>query len=142
MKSHCNSTIIRPPTRQSESSHKRSTSESTANIGRRRRTRHSKPVQGQQHRFGMGQEQSSLIDDSTPPQTLKERSVESVATYIKQGRAKKIVVMVSPFSQERYNLELSNSGLIKSCIVWIVWGWHQHICWYSRFSIPRYRPLC
>lgn len=41
----------------------------------------------------MGQEQSSPIDDRTPPQTLKERSVDSVAKYIKEGRAKKIVVM-------------------------------------------------
>ena len=72
----------------------------TASIGRRRRPKHSEPVRGRKYRFGMGQEQSSLIDDSTPPQTLKERSVESVATYIKQGRAKKIVVMVSLFSHE------------------------------------------
>lgn len=55
--------------------------------------------QGGKHRPKMGQEQSSPMDDSTPPQTLKERSVDSVATYIKQGRAKKIVVMVSLLSQ-------------------------------------------
>ena len=43
----------------------------------------------------MGQESSSLIDEQTPPQTLKARSVEAVAKLIKDGRAKKIVVMVS-----------------------------------------------
>ena len=43
----------------------------------------------------MGQEHSALIDDRTPSQTLKDRSVESVARYIKDGHAKKIVVMVS-----------------------------------------------
>ena len=42
----------------------------------------------------MGQEQSSPVDESTPPQTLKDRSVESVAKYIKDEHAKKIVVMV------------------------------------------------
>ena len=42
----------------------------------------------------MGQEQSSPIDESTPPQTLKARSVEAVAKYILSGRAEKIVVMV------------------------------------------------
>ena len=42
----------------------------------------------------MGQEQSSPVDESIPPQTLKDRSVESVAQYIRDGRAKKIVVMV------------------------------------------------
>ncbi|KAI9701792.1 MAG: Sir2 histone deacetylase Hst2 [Candelina mexicana] len=41
----------------------------------------------------MGQESSTLVDESTPPQTLKSRTVESVARLIKDGRAKKIVVM-------------------------------------------------
>ena len=43
----------------------------------------------------MGQEQSSPVDDSTPSRTLRERSVDAVAQYIKDGGAKKIVVMVS-----------------------------------------------
>ena len=45
----------------------------------------------------MGQDSSSPIDESTPPQMLRDRSIESVAQYIKEGRAKKIVVMVSRF---------------------------------------------
>lgn len=43
----------------------------------------------------MGQDQSApLVDDDTPTQTLKDRSIESVAEYIKSGRARRIVVMV------------------------------------------------
>ncbi len=43
----------------------------------------------------MGQESSTPIDETTPPQTLNDRSIEAVASYIKEGRAKKIVLMVS-----------------------------------------------
>jgi NAD-dependent histone deacetylase SIR2 len=44
----------------------------------------------------MGQDQSApLVDDSTPPQTLESRSVEALAKFIKDGRARRIVVMVS-----------------------------------------------
>ena len=43
----------------------------------------------------MGQEQSSPIDDRATPFSLENRSVESIAKYVKEGRAKKIVVMVS-----------------------------------------------
>ena len=43
----------------------------------------------------MGQESSSLVDESTPPETLAERSIEAVAKLIRQSRAKKIVVLVS-----------------------------------------------
>ena len=42
----------------------------------------------------MGQEASSLIDESTPPETLTDRSVDAVASYIRAGKARKIVVMV------------------------------------------------
>lgn len=46
----------------------------------------------------MGQENSALIDDSTPSETLKARNIEAVADYVKAGRARKIVVMVGmPF---------------------------------------------
>lgn len=44
----------------------------------------------------MGQDQSSqFIDDDTPTQTLDSRTLESVAKLIKDGRARRIVVMVS-----------------------------------------------
>jgi NAD-dependent histone deacetylase SIR2 len=46
-------------------------------------------------RFKMGNEESRIVDADTPPQTLKARTVEALAQYIKDGRAKQIVVMVS-----------------------------------------------
>ena len=43
--------------------------------------------------FGnMGQEHS-LIDHDTPTETLRERSLEAVAEYIKSGKVRRIVVM-------------------------------------------------
>ncbi|KAF2731456.1 NAD-dependent deacetylase sirtuin-2, partial [Polyplosphaeria fusca] len=41
----------------------------------------------------MGQEESSMIDDSQPTQTLDSRTLESVAKFIRDGHARKIVVM-------------------------------------------------
>ena len=42
----------------------------------------------------MGQEESRLVDENTPPQSLKKRDIQSVAEYINSGRAKRIVAMV------------------------------------------------
>lgn len=66
----------------------------SAAIGGRRRDRHTKPVQNRQRRFKMGQESSSPVDESIPPQTLKDRTLGSVAEFIRDGHAKNIVVMV------------------------------------------------
>lgn len=41
----------------------------------------------------MGQEESTLLDDSVPPHTLTERSLSAVASYIKDGPKKRIVVL-------------------------------------------------
>ncbi|KAL1846674.1 Sir2 histone deacetylase Hst2 [Diaporthe australafricana] len=41
----------------------------------------------------MGQDQSGLIEDDTPPTTLSERSLSAVAQMIKDGHARRIVVM-------------------------------------------------
>ncbi|KAH7410024.1 DHS-like NAD/FAD-binding domain-containing protein [Phaeosphaeria sp. MPI-PUGE-AT-0046c] len=41
----------------------------------------------------MGNEESRIVDSDTPTQTLKARTVEALAQYIKDGRAKQIVVM-------------------------------------------------
>lgn len=44
--------------------------------------------------FGrMGNEESSPIDESTPPQTLASRTLDGVAEYIKSGKVRNIVVM-------------------------------------------------
>jgi len=42
----------------------------------------------------MGQEVSSPVDESTPSRTLEARSIDAIATYVKTGRARNIVVMV------------------------------------------------
>jgi len=46
----------------------------------------------------MGNEESSMVDPSTRPFTLSARSTEALAQYIKEGKAKKIVVLVRPNS--------------------------------------------
>lgn len=43
--------------------------------------------------FNMGNEESSLVDESTPPVRLASRTIDAVADYIKSGAADKIVVM-------------------------------------------------
>lgn len=50
---------------------------------------------GKGRRNRMGQEESRMVDDKTPPETLESRSVEAIAKYIKDGKVKRIVVMVS-----------------------------------------------
>jgi NAD-dependent histone deacetylase SIR2 len=42
----------------------------------------------------MGNEESTMVDPSTRPFTLKQRTTEALAQYIKDGKAKKIVVLV------------------------------------------------
>lgn len=42
----------------------------------------------------MGQDSSTPVDESTPPQTLQSRTLDGVAAYIRDGKAKRIVVMV------------------------------------------------
>ncbi|KAL2355198.1 NAD-dependent histone deacetylase SIR2 [Cryomyces antarcticus] len=41
----------------------------------------------------MGQESSSPVDEATPPRTLQSRTLEGLAGYIRDGRAKRVVVM-------------------------------------------------
>ena len=44
----------------------------------------------------MGQESSlPIVDESTPTQTLESRTLESVAKMLKEGKFRRIVVMVS-----------------------------------------------
>lgn len=57
--------------------------------------RNAEKGRGKGKRGKMGQEESTIVDPSTPPQTLKARTLEALAEYIKDGRAKSIVVMVS-----------------------------------------------
>jgi NAD-dependent histone deacetylase SIR2 len=50
---------------------------------------------GKGKRGRMGQDESRVVDPNAPPQTLEARTLEALAQYIKDGRARKIVVMVS-----------------------------------------------
>ena len=43
----------------------------------------------------MGNEESTMVKEGTPTQTLQNRSIEAVARYIKEKDVKRIVVMVS-----------------------------------------------
>jgi len=43
----------------------------------------------------MGKQGPSPVDESDPPERLESRTVEALAKYIKDGKAKNIVVMVS-----------------------------------------------
>jgi NAD-dependent histone deacetylase SIR2 len=49
---------------------------------------------GKVSRGKMGQEESTVVDPNASPRTLKARTLEALAQYIKDGRAQKIVVMV------------------------------------------------
>ena len=73
----------------------------TAAIGRRKRNRHTKPGKTRLQRFKMGQESSSPVDESIPPQTLKDRTLGSVADFIRDGHAKNIVVMVGSLRSDK-----------------------------------------
>lgn len=44
----------------------------------------------------MGNEPSTLVDEGTPPSVLEARNIEAVAKYIKEKRARRVVVMVFP----------------------------------------------
>jgi NAD-dependent histone deacetylase SIR2 len=50
----------------------------------------------------MGQDESRVVDPSVPPTTLKARTLEALAEYIKDGRAQKIVVMVGAVTSLSY----------------------------------------
>lgn len=41
----------------------------------------------------MGQEESRMVDDDTPTQNLRDRSIESIASYLEKTHAQHIVVM-------------------------------------------------
>ncbi|KAL1620286.1 Sir2 histone deacetylase Hst2 [Neofusicoccum ribis] len=55
------------------------------------------PARGQPARTGrrwrMGQDESSIVDESIAPSTLDSRSLEGVAKFLRDGRAKRVVVM-------------------------------------------------
>lgn len=80
----------------------------------------------------MGQEESRLIDEKTPPETLKSRTLEAVAEYIKDGRARRIVVMVG--LSRAPSLRTTLTAYTDRCR-------HQHLGRHTRLSLARDRPL-
>ncbi|OHE99738.1 Sir2 family protein [Colletotrichum orchidophilum] len=63
-------------------------------IGRRRRDKHPKGrPNSNRPRKKMGNEESTMLDDSVQPKTLESRSLDALADYIKSGDVKKIAVM-------------------------------------------------
>ena len=81
----------------------------------------------------MGQEVSTPVDAGTPTQTLDARTVEAVASYIKAGRAQKIVVMVGHVTDEILKLIVTDNAQD--------WSWDQHRCWHPRLPFSRNRII-
>jgi hypothetical protein len=63
----------------------------------------------------MGNESSVPVEDDVPPTTLRERTLEAVADYIKEKKVERIVVMVC-------NFQLLAFHEITNC--------EQDWCWY------------
>ncbi|CRK45973.1 hypothetical protein BN1723_006814 [Verticillium longisporum] len=61
--------------------------------GRRRRDRHTKASRAPKRNHKMGNEESTMADESLTPETLSGRNLKAVADYIKAGKAERIVVM-------------------------------------------------
>jgi hypothetical protein len=56
----------------------------------------------------MGQEESVPINEDLSPQSLTSRTLEGIASYLKMGRAKKIVVMVGENESDFTTLNISS----------------------------------
>jgi hypothetical protein len=65
----------------------------TGTIGRKHKNRHQKGSRPRPRSRRMGNENSTIISDDEPTKTLERRDLASVAKLIKEGRAKRIVVM-------------------------------------------------
>lgn len=44
----------------------------------------------------MGNEESSIVDESTRPSVLDARNIDAVAKYVKDYNVRKVVLMVCP----------------------------------------------
>lgn len=52
----------------------------------------------------MGNESSVPVEDDVPPATLRERTLEAVADYVKEKNVRRIVVMVRPLKSPSHEL--------------------------------------
>lgn len=83
----------------------------------------------------MGQDQSVPdVDEFTPPQSLSSRNLDGVAQYIKEGRARRIVVMV--------RILIFDVHAPYTLLTYIDRRRHKHIRWNTRFQIARHGTLC
>lgn len=80
----------------------------------------------------MGQDSSTPIDESTPPDTLQSRTLDGIAKYINDGKAKRIVVMVGSLDRRIHSrsTDYTTDG-----------SWHLHQRWHTRLSKPRHRSV-
>lgn len=60
----------------------------------------------------MGNEESSVVDDSTAPSVLEARNIEGVAKYIKQRDVRRIVVMVCCASNRGFWTQEANAAQV------------------------------
>jgi NAD-dependent histone deacetylase SIR2 len=44
----------------------------------------------------MGNEESSMVDESTHPSVLDARNIDAVAKYVRENNVRKVVLMVRP----------------------------------------------
>lgn len=65
----------------------------TVTIGRRHKNRHQKGSRPRPRFSNMGNENSTLVSEDAPTQTLESRDLKSVAKLIKDGRVRRIIVM-------------------------------------------------
>lgn len=79
----------------------------------------------------MGNEESTMVDDSTRPSVLEARNTDAVAKYIKEHKVRRIVVMVRAPDKTTRGMLLTDTG----------WSGNQHLCWHPRFPVSRYGPL-
>lgn len=57
-----------------------------------------------------------MVDDSVEPHTLKDRSVESLARFMKSGVVKKIVVLVRGLFREAQSHTLMRDRLVPASV--------------------------
>jgi hypothetical protein len=82
-------------------------------------------------RSKMGNEESHVLDANTPPLTLKERTLEALAEYMTDGKARQIVVMVGWYAYIEVDLHSPRPDRRR----------HKHIGRHTRLPLARDGPL-
>jgi hypothetical protein len=93
--------------------------------------RKGKGKKGKGGRSKMGNEESHMVDANTPPLTLRERSLEALAEYVTDGKARQIVVMVRWHAYTEVDLHSPRPDR----------RGHKHISRHTRLPLARDGPL-